>query len=152
MSLLTSCKAYQQATILAYVKEAMGEVVKDVVYKGGKKLSSGQETVNSGFIRISCNNKPDQRCQYTDPKNDTWENKLDGFRVHIVRVEDRGRPAWHYVLVDEDKKQAFIDKAKSGTVNVADYGKKLYSGWGKDPPQHIKKEINDRYGLIITPC
>ena len=147
VSVLTSCKAYQQATILAFVKKAMKIVVTEVIYYPCKKLSSGQETFSRGFTQIRCNNKPDQQCRYTDPENDTWKNKLAGNRVHCIQGKNRGRPAWRYVLVDEDKVQAFRDKVKSGTVNVADYGKVVYSGWGKDPPQHIKDRMNDRYEL-----
>ena len=146
VGVLASCKAYQQATILAYVKEAMEVVVTEVVYYP-KKLSSGQETVSSGFTEIICNNKPDQQCQYTDSENDTWENRLASDRVYCVHSEDRGTPTWYYVLVDEDKVQAFIDKVKSGTIDVADYGKVLYSGWGKGPPQHIIDKIWDRFGF-----
>ena len=145
MNVLASCKAYQQATILTYVKKAMEVAVTDVVYYRCKKLSSGQETVSSKFIKISCNNKPDQQCQYTDSENDTWKNRLAGDRVYCVRVEDRGRPTWCCVLVDEDKEQAFRDKVESDTVYVADYGKVLYSGWGEDPPQYIVDKIRDRY-------
>ena len=150
VSMVASCKAYQQATILAYVKEAMEVVVTEVIYCYCEKLTSGQETVSVGFTWIICNNKPDQQCQYTEPENYTWENRLAGNRVKCVRVEDSGSPAWRYVLVDEDKEQAFHDKVKSGTVDasdVADYGKVLYSGWGQYPPQNIKDQINDRYGL-----
>ena len=125
-----------QATILAYVKEAMEVVVTEVVYYL-RNYHQDTETVSSGFTEIICNNKPDQQCQYTDSENDTWENRLASDRVYCVHSEDRGTPTWYYVLVDEDKVQAFIDKVKSGNIDVADYGKVLYSGWGKGPPQHL---------------
>ena len=147
VSMFASCKAYQQATTLTYVKEAMEVVVTDVIYHPCKKLSSGQVAVFSGFTEISCNNKPDQQCQYADPESDTWKNRVAGDRVYCVRGKDRGDPAWHYVLVDEDKEQAFRDKLKSGTIDVADYSKVLYSGWGKDPPQNIIDKIDDHYGF-----
>ncbi|CAK5014006.1 unnamed protein product [Meloidogyne enterolobii] len=55
-------------------------------------------------------------------------------------------PAWHYLLVDKDKKEAFLGKCKTGSMDVANYGQILYSGWGKDPPQDIKDKLNEEYG------
>ena len=39
----------------------------------------------------------------------------------------------------------FLAAAKSGSLDVADYGEVLYSGWGQDPPADIKKKIDDQY-------
>ena len=65
----------------------------------------------------------------------------------LVRGEDRGRTAWHYVLVDEDKVQQFKDKiAARDTINVTAYGTILHSGWGKDPPKNIKDKVDHRFG------
>ena len=65
--------------------------------------------------------------------------------VHLVRGKDRGRPAWHYVLVEEGKINSFKEKTASGTVDVARYGKVLMSGWGEDPPKDIRKEIESLF-------
>ena len=59
--------------------------------------------------------------------------------VRIVRGTDRGKPAWHYVLLDEGKENAFKEQVCSGRVNVAAYGKIIRSGWGEDPPNDVKK-------------
>ena len=138
-----SCKAYQEATILTYVNEAMEVIVKDVKFLSNKTLSSGQATTRGNFTKISCKSKPDEQCQVTR-SNQTWENKLLSHRVYIVRGEDGGSPAWCYVLVDEDKEQQFKDKA-ANRINVADYGTILYSGRGEDPPKDIKEKVNHRY-------
>ncbi|AHX11273.1 hypothetical protein NHE_0315 [Neorickettsia helminthoeca str. Oregon] len=65
--------------------------------------------------------------------------------VYLVRGKDRDRAAWHYVLVDKVKKEMFLAAAKSGSLDVKDYGEVLYSGWGEDPPEHIKKKIDEEY-------
>ncbi|MDG7053614.1 MAG: hypothetical protein LKM45_07180, partial [Wolbachia endosymbiont of Alcedoecus sp.] len=57
--------------------------------------------------------------------------------IYLVRGKDRGRSAWHYVLVDKDKREMFLAKSRTGSMDVADYGEILYSGWGEDPPQEI---------------
>ena len=142
----TSCQAYQEATILAYENEAMEVVVNDLVFTGNKTLSSGQTTLNRPFSMI-CDNKPEEECKYTR-SNQTWTNLLLRLsrRVHLVRGKDRGRPAWHFVFVDEDKVQQFKDKVATGTIDVADYGEVLYSGWGEDPPQDIIDKVDHRFG------
>ena len=62
--------------------------------------------------------------------------------IYIVRGKDRGKPAWHYVLVDEEKENAFKEQVASGNVDVAVYGKVIKSGWGKDPPDDVKSAID----------
>ncbi|MCV3769207.1 MAG: hypothetical protein K0T53_00530 [Wolbachia pipientis] len=67
--------------------------------------------------------------------------------IYLVRGKDRGRPAWHYILVDKDKKEMFLAKSKTGSMDVADYGEILYSGWGENPSQEIIDKINEEFGL-----
>lgn len=66
--------------------------------------------------------------------------------VFLVRGKDRGRSAWHYVLVDKDKKEMFLAKSRTGSIDVALYGQILHSGWGEDPPQDIVDKINKEFG------
>ncbi|QKX01253.1 hypothetical protein GOY14_02885 [Wolbachia endosymbiont of Dipetalonema caudispina] len=67
--------------------------------------------------------------------------------IYLVRGKDRGRPAWHYILVDKDKKEMFLAKSRTGSMDVADYGEILYSGWGENPSQEIIDKINEEFGL-----
>ncbi|GHM57960.1 MAG: hypothetical protein sL5_01260 [Candidatus Mesenet longicola] len=66
--------------------------------------------------------------------------------VFLVRGKDRGKPAWHYVLVDKDKKEMFLAKSRTGSIDVALYGQILHSGWGEDPPQDIVDKVNKEFG------
>lgn len=67
--------------------------------------------------------------------------------IYLVRGKDRGRSAWHYVLVDKDKREMFLAKSRTGSMDVADYGELLYSGWGENPPQEVIDKINEEFGL-----
>ncbi|KLT22660.1 hypothetical protein wVul_1025 [Wolbachia endosymbiont of Armadillidium vulgare str. wVulC] len=67
--------------------------------------------------------------------------------IYLVRGKDRGRSAWHYVLIDKEKREMFLAKSRTGSIDVADYGEILYSGWGEDPPQAIVDKINEEFGL-----
>ena len=55
-------------------------------------------------------------------------------RINLVRGKDRGRQAWHYVLVKKHLLSLFRKRIKGGGLDVADFGAVLLSGWGKDPP------------------
>lgn len=68
-----------------------------------------------------------------------------GELVYLVRGKDAGRAAWHYVLIDKMKLPLFKQKLKSGSLDVSEYGKILYSGWGDNPPEEIVEEIKKQY-------
>ncbi len=61
--------------------------------------------------------------------------------IYLVRGKSDGRAAWHYVLVEPHKKHAFLRSIESGSLDVADYGDVLCSGWGTDPPAHVVRQI-----------
>ncbi|MBD0391543.1 hypothetical protein IC220_03615 [Wolbachia endosymbiont of Pentalonia nigronervosa] len=67
--------------------------------------------------------------------------------IYLVRGKDRGRSAWHYVLVDKEKREMFLAKSRTGSMDVADYGEILHSGWGENPPQEVVDKINEEFGL-----
>ena len=78
-----------------------------------------------------------------------WKDMLSGSlteRVYLVRGNDRrqNRPAWQYVLVNDDYLEQFLERTKGGSLDVADYGQVLLTGWGKDPPEHITKLVGER--------
>nr|CAD2156438.1 unnamed protein product [Meloidogyne enterolobii] len=58
-----------------------------------------------------------------------------------------GSPAWCYLLVDKDKREALLQKRKTGNVDIKEYGEVLYSGLGKDPPKDIKDKMVEEYGI-----
>ncbi len=67
--------------------------------------------------------------------------------LRIVRGKDRGRPAWHCVILKDDEEtiHEFHKKVASGFVDFADYGEVVESGFGKDPPQEFIDELNKYY-------
>ena len=69
------------------------------------------------------------------------ENASD--RIYLVRGMDRGKPVWHYVLVEKALLPLFLRRTKGGSLDVADFGLILTSGRGKDPPENVRKNINE---------
>ncbi|PHR94681.1 MAG: hypothetical protein COA78_31840 [Blastopirellula sp.] len=78
----------------------------------------------------------------------SWTERINaklGERLHLVRGKDQGRQAWYYVLVDRLKMNIFLAMIHQGSLNLEDYGKILYSGWGENPPEHIVSKIKEEY-------
>ena len=62
-------------------------------------------------------------------------------RINLVPGKDRGRAAWHYVLVKKHLLGLFLKQTQGGSLDVADFGDVLRSGWGKDPPEGTIDQI-----------
>ena len=71
-------------------------------------------------------------------------------RIYLVRGKDRGKPAWHYVLVEKLLFGLFLKRTQGGSLDVEDFGKVLKSGWGVDPPAGTKDKILEDGGDIFN--
>ena len=109
------------------------------------KIHEGQHPSGLDFTEVQCKNKIDEPC--TMAPGSTWQRWSTAERVPIVRGKDRGRPAWYYVLLvdDEDTITAFHKKMKEGSLDVANYGKIIKSGWGQDPPNEVYEQMQRTY-------
>ena len=137
-----SCDINEEATALCYVNEAItfDETNKTVVTDYNKQLSSGQTAKLGNFRQLRCSKAAEEPCE-VDHKC-TWEDRMFHESQPVYLVHSK---MWHYVLIAEDKIEAFKAKFKTGTINVADYGTVLYSGWGEDPPEDVKERVDTRY-------
>lgn len=57
------------------------------------------------------------------------------------------RDAWYYVQVDKFKISLFQREISKGKINLQEYGEILESGFGKVPPDSIKKKMKDEYNF-----
>lgn len=115
------------------------------------KLYENQHICTLDATRLRCQNKViDEVC--TLPLDYTWKRWSETDRVFLVRGQDRGRPAWYYVLLEDDEEiiQMFHDKVKSGNLDISEFGEILRSGWGDDPPNEIKDWIDKQYRTVYT--
>ena len=69
-------------------------------------------------------------------------------RIYLVRGKDKGKQAWHYVLVEKALLPLFLRRTNGGSLDVADFGLILKSGWGKDPPENVRTNINEMGATI----
>ena len=68
-----------------------------------------------------------------------------GELIYLVRGKHEGMEVWHYVLVEKAKLPIFQALLKKGAMDVANYGKILHSGFGKNPPEDIVAAIKKQY-------
>ena len=152
IKLYTSCQSNEVPHRLLYSIRANGNDKN----KGMAYIErSGFEVVHAQHIKwidstyITCNNKSiDELC--TLKPGDSWHKRSARERLRIVRGDDHGCRAWHYVLLVDD--QDTIDKfeeltqgenAGKNTLNLKNYGKVLKSGWGEEPPNDVKEWIEN---------
>ena len=100
--------------------------------EGRTPLFLGVENKQKQLIKLLTENEADVTIGYK-------ENSTD--RIYLVRGKDKGRAAWHYVLAKKHLLGLFLKRTNGGSVNVADFGAVLRSGWGKDPPEGTTDKI-----------
>ena len=152
LKVFTSCQPNQKAAFYSFVaQKAVYVNEKDCTMwtQCGKKLSDTQTTYGLDFTRVAClqTEGPTGQCQFPCiPVKCSWKwediialdyDKRPSSLTFTVRGTDRGRKAWHIVLVERELLEAFHDKVSTGNVDVAKYGYVVKSGWGKDPPDDI---------------
>ena len=135
-----SCGVDEEATALCYVTEAIkfDKEKQSVVTSFNTKLTSKQTTKLGDFRQIRCSKEMYEPCEVNLYPKITWEDRVfpKSHLVHLVRSK-----TWQYVQVDEDKVDEFKQQVDKGIVNVADYGRVLYSGLGQDPPPQVMRHV-----------
>ena len=102
--------------------------------KGQTPLYLAVKNKHKHIVKYLLENKADVHMKYKENASE---------RMYTVCGKDRGEPAWHYVLVEKGLVPLFLRHTKGGNLAVADFGLVLTSGWGKDPPEAVRKNINE---------
>ena len=100
--------------------------------EGRTPLFLAAENKHEQLIKILIENEADVTIGYK--KNSTK-------RIYPVRGKNKDRAAWRYVLAKEHLLDLFLKRAKGGSLDLADFGAVLRSGWGKDPPEGTIDQI-----------
>jgi hypothetical protein len=80
----------------------------------------------------------------------TLTRRVQSNNVYLVRGKDRGREAWYYVLVNKKPVVVFEKDIRAGSINLADYGDVLLSGWGKDPPADAVRRAREEWNYTTS--
>lgn len=65
----------------------------------------------------------------------------------VVGRDSTGREAYYFVLIDKNKKAAFLKNRVGDSYNLEDYGKIIYSAYGSEVPAKVKKMLKEKYGF-----
>ena len=83
------------------------------------------------FAAVACDKNIDEPCVLSPEY--TWHKKSEAERIFLVKGDDRGRPAWYYVLVvdDDEKMRLFIEKMQKtnvveSSIDLTNYGQVLH--------------------------
>jgi hypothetical protein len=72
---------------------------------------------------------------------------VEASSICLVRGKNSGREAWYYVRVNKKPMVLFEEAMKGGSMDLADYGEVLLSGWGKDPPADAVRRAREEWGF-----
>ena len=149
IKVFTSCQTHQKAGDPCYSLEGVTDKEDQWIgFWRNKQLSENQTTQGGDFTKLMCLRDPDGPCQADNFNEWRWKDAVSGEMQQAIRhvqYIDRGRPAWYYVLLssgDEEHVSACKAQVRTGTVNIADWGHILLSGWGENAPQHIHDKVN----------
>lgn len=146
----TSCRSNEIPQTLLYSARGRGNDKNNgylYVKSDGCEIEQGQHHRSLDSTSIACKIGATFEDPCSLPEDYTWHKKSETERVYLVRGKDQGRPAWHYIMVvdDDEALDLFHKTVKSGNVDVADFGFVIKSGWGVDPPDHVREWIKKKY-------
>lgn len=146
IKVFTSCQPDQRALDPCFSLDG-AEITGDghITFWMGRELANNtQKPLGGDFTKLVCCQSPGKPCDQDTYKNWTWTAALNGeMRKHIflVRGKHWGLSTWHYVVLRE-KGEGFVRRfMEGGTMDVAEWGHVLLSGWGKRPPQRAVDQV-----------
>ncbi|MCE2926491.1 MAG: hypothetical protein LW823_02425 [Rickettsiales bacterium] len=66
--------------------------------------------------------------------------------VFLSKGTHEGRHTWHYLLVKKMKLPQLMEAVKQGQVDLAQYGRILFSGFGANPPADVTLLVRQKFG------
>ena len=70
----------------------------------------------------------------------TRASRLD--LLYLIKGKDAGREAWWYILLHNTQvAPIFLKKLGIDGEKISDYGEVIRCGWGKEPPDEVRKNI-----------
>ena len=103
--------------------------------KGRTPLYIAVKNKHEQLIKLLLESNADVTMGYKeDPKD----------RVYLVFGKDKGKPTWHYVLVEKHLLGLFLKRTSGCSLDEADCGTVLESGWGKNLPKNTMDKILEK--------
>lgn len=153
LKVYASCKSHETAAVSCFgLRTAENDKnTTRISYNFRDAPQPTQHPCGYDFTFYRCKaDKPEEPCTFS--ADYTWHKRSQGQRIYLVRGKDKGRPAWHYVLVVDDDKtiDRFVELTQGENaghcdINIEDFGQVLKSGFGNNPPDSIKEWIKENY-------
>ena len=149
-----SCRSYQIPHTLVYSARGQGNDKNSGVLWSNYndyEICPDQHTRGYNCSRITCKEGAtfEDSCSLTH--DFTWHDKSEEKTIKLVRgkvYHDKQRKdAWHFVSVSDEMEEMFKKESEKENFDVAKYGQILESGWGRDPPDEVRKWIVKKYVL-----
>ena len=155
LKVFASCQTNEIACKLAYSIRGVNTDKNSGTFScgpSGKEVGKAQHVQILDATNICCENKEIKvKCALLP--GDTWQKWSMQKRIYLVRGNDKGRPAWHYLLIVDDddiidqfREQTQGTNAGKHTINCNNYGQVLKSGWGEEPSNDVKEWMEKNYG------
>lgn len=77
------------------------------------------------------------------------DNEVSILIITAGEMED-GKPFYAYLSVKPSKYKDFMEAEKKGNYKLSDFGEILEFGREKEPPENVKKEMEEKYGASHT--
>ena len=75
------------------------------------------------------------------------KHKAQSGEIYLSRGQFEGRKTWHYIMVDKMRLPLLLKHAKIREIDLRDYGKILFSGFGEEPPQELVSYVKQKYSV-----
>lgn len=140
LKVFASCQSNEVPYTLLYSLRA-NEIQQDkklVIKRSGWKVADKQHIKRIDATNLFCDHKDIQESCTVHPDL-TWRKRHARERVHLIRENQDGQPAWYYVLVTDDDSTALANLTQSTEAEVqgVNHGKVLKSGLGENPPSDV---------------
>lgn len=158
VKIFSSCRPLEipgtfQFSLRGAISDKNTQALSFILHDGysGEGLNDGQHTYGIDFTSLRCRQKEIEKpCELL--ASSSWNKWNASKRVYLVRGQDKGRDAWHYVLLvdDEETIKIFVEKTQGinkgrESIDILDYGQVLRSGWGREPPEDVRDWIENEY-------
>lgn len=65
--------------------------------------------------------------------------------IFLIRAVEGGRPCYFYMLIRQEHARNIAELVAKGSVDLANYGTVLASGYGENPPEDVQQRMHDEY-------
>lgn len=149
--LYTSCRANQEATMLAYTRKGLCHENGTICWPlKPMELSLGQKTTFGDFRKIRCQRNNSEKCLIDSTFK--WSDRVIKNRVRLIigRKDEAGCPIWQYILIREDKMDQIEVNGHLNWFDLASASDTILTGKGDKPSAGIIAEKTLQYGKITT--